>query len=209
MIKTMRLQIYASVVSCLLFSACTSVTPVPTDELETPTPIVMLSTTPSNVGPTAATAQETAQSKDTGQDCPPPSKTVDIAPQYYAPAAGNSPVWAIINKPILVFSMSEIRQAPLTEHGYQYKVLWVVEKTYSDKVMLQGGNLEDRTPLWFKIGGEEPTTNPTIDPLDPEAFSNPDYSDFPSYIFIPGAGCYFIEASWDKESWQINLSVIE
>ena len=105
--------------------------------------------------------------------------------------------------------MSEIREAPLTEYGYQYKVLWVVEKTYNNKVVLQGGNLADGTPLWFEIGGEEPTPTPTLDPLDPGAFSNPDYSDFPSYIFIPKPGCYFIEASWDKESWQINLSVTE
>lgn len=181
---------------------------MPADRLETPTPDAMLAATPSNSTLAVATTQEASQSKET-LDCLSPSKTVDIAPQYYGPAAGNSPVWAIINKPILVFSMSEIRESPLTEHGYPYKVLWVVEKSFSDKVALQGGNVEDGTPLWSQIGGEEPTRKLTIDPLEPGAYSNPDYSDFPSFIFIPKTGCYFIEASWDQESWQINLSIIE
>jgi hypothetical protein len=154
-------------------------------------------------------AQETAHSKDTDQNCPPPSKTVDIAPQYYGRAAGSSPVWAIINRPELVLSMDQIREGPLSEHGYPYKVLWVVQKNYSSKIVLEGGNLEDGAPLWFQIGGEEPTTTPIIDPLHPGAFSNSDYSDFPSYIFIPGTGCYFIEANWDQESWRINLSVTQ
>lgn len=88
-------------------------------------------------------------------------------------------------------------------------MLWVIEKTFSDKVVLQGGNLEDGTPLWFQIAGEEPTQNPTIDPLHAGAFSNPDYSDFPSFIFIPKSGYYFIEANWSQGDWQINLSVTE
>lgn len=209
MIKTIILLMCLSEVISLLLSACTTVTPVPASRLGPSTPTFMQPATPTASSLIEATAQETLQLTNTNQDCQPPSTTVDIAPQHYGRAAGKSPVWAIINRPKLVFSMSEIKEGPKTEHGYQHKVLWVVEKTYSGKVELEGGNLEDGTPLWFKIGGEYPTTNPIIDPLHPGAFSNPDYSDFPSYIFIPGTGCYFIEARWDKGSWQINLSVTE
>ena len=205
MLKTTILQIFGSVVTCLLFSACTSVTPVLSGSSEKATATLILPATPAE----SRTAVATAQSRDSDQDCPPPSKTVDIAPQYYGRAAGNSPVWAIINKPKLVLSMAEIREGSLTEHGYPYKVLWVVEKNYHGKVVLQGGNVEDGNPLWFKIGGEQPTTTPTIDPLHPGAFSNPDYSDFPSYIFIQGTGCYFIEASWDQKNWRIHLLITE
>ena len=208
MIKSTRLLIFVSIVVSLL-SACTMISPVPTSRLGTLTPTVTQPTASTELGSIEATAQETTDLEKTSQDCAPPSETVDIAPQYYGRAAGNSPVWAIINRPKLILSMSEMAESPLTEHGYQYKVLWVVEKNYSGKVVLQGGNVEDGTPLWFKIGGEEPTTTPTIDPLHPGAFSNPDYSDFPSYIFMPGIGCYFIEARWNKQSWRINLSVTE
>lgn len=107
----MRLQICVSVVICLLFSAYTSLTPAPTDRLERPTPAVLLSATASNSTLAAPPTQETTQSKKT-PDCPSPSETVHIAPQYYGPAAGNSPVWAIINKPTLVFSMSKIKESP-------------------------------------------------------------------------------------------------
>src|SRR5688572_28059959 len=96
----------------LFLSACTSITPAPTSTLERSTPTIIMPATP----------QETVHPKDTGEDCPPPSKTVDIAPQYYGRAAGNSPVWAIINKPELVWSMDEITESPLREQGYQYKV---------------------------------------------------------------------------------------
>jgi hypothetical protein len=85
--------------------------------------------------------------------------------------------------------------------------LWVIVKTYTDKVSLQGWNLEMNEPLWFQIGGQEPTTTPTLDPQNPGAYSNPDYVDFPSYIIIPEPGCYIIEASWDAGSWQIYLTI--
>jgi hypothetical protein len=132
---------------------------------------------------------------------------VDIAPQYYGRAAGSSPVWAIINRPELVFLMDEFGQNPLTEYGYQYKVLWVIEKNSQNKVVLHGGNLENGAPLWFKIGEDEPTTTPILDSLNPGAYSNPDYFDFPSYLYFPGTGCYFIEADWGEGIWRINLTV--
>ncbi|HEY4718680.1 MAG TPA: hypothetical protein VIH14_06670 [Anaerolineales bacterium] len=136
-----------------------------------------------------------------------PTKTVDIAPQTYGRAAGSWPVWAIINRTELILSMEEIQQAPLREHGYPYKVLWIIIKTYTDKVGLHGWNFEKNKPLWFQLGGEEPTTTPVLDPLTPGAYSIPDYVDFPSYVIIPGMGCYIIEAVWDAGSWQIYLTV--
>jgi hypothetical protein len=134
---------------------------------------------------------------------------VELAPQYYGRAAGRWPIWAIINRPELVFSMEEIQEVPMTEYGYRYKVLWVVIKTYTEKVSLQGWDWETDTPLWFQLGGEEPTTAPILDPLVPGAYSNADYVDFPSYVMFPETGCYVIEAAWGSESWQLYLTVEE
>src|SRR5687767_9995868 len=109
MVKIKRLSIFISIIT-LLFSGCTTITPVPTSTLRTSTPACIQPGTPREPGSIVTTAPETAHSKYTDQKCPPPSKTVDIAPQYYGRAAGSSPVWAIINRPELVLSMDQIRE---------------------------------------------------------------------------------------------------
>ena len=148
-------------------------------------------------------------STPSAQACPAPSHTIDIAPQYFGRGVGESPVWAITGGSELVWSMADIRVGAHTEHGYQHKVLWVIEKAYRGIVSLRGGNLENGELLWFQIEGEEPTTNPVLDPAKPSAYSNPDYADFPSNLLVPGAGCYFLEADWVEGTWRANLTVTE
>jgi hypothetical protein len=67
-------------------------------------------------------------------------------------------------------------------------------------------------PLWFQIGDKAPTTTPKLDPTQPGAYpynpANPDqvFPEYPSYLFIPRAGCYVLEASWPGGHWRIPFA---
>jgi hypothetical protein len=199
MIQEMKLL----AVFILFLSGCSTFKATPEESTAGLFPLLAVS----EASPASTPDRGEGQSAGSAAVCPAPSKTVDIAPEYYGRAAGESPVWAIINRFELVFASDEFEQNPLREYGYQFKVLWVLEKNSPGKVQLSGGNLVDGKPLWFQLGGDEPAMTPTLDPLNPGAYSNPDYLDYPSYLFLPGPGCYFIEADWGEGIWRINLTV--
>jgi hypothetical protein len=103
-------------------------------------------------------------------------------------------------------------EATIGEHGYYQKVLWVIQPNYGHPVHLSGSDSGRAAPLWFQIGDQPPTTAPVLDPAHPGAYpynpANPDqvFASYPSYLFIPHAGCYVLEASWPEGHWRIPFA---
>lgn len=90
-----------------------------------------------------------------------------------------------------------------TQYGWTWKVIWRVSTRYTQPVQLHGGNLRTGTPLWFQIEVQDPSTAPVLDPRPEEqqiaqsGYPNPPEAvDWGSYLYIPAAGCYYIEATW-------------
>jgi hypothetical protein len=103
-------------------------------------------------------------------------------------------------------------QSEIGEHGFYQKVLWVIQPHYSHPVQLSGIDSDRGSPLWFQIAGNAPTTVPVLDPTHPQAYpgepANPDevYACYPSYLFIPHAGCFVLEATWPGGHWRIPFA---
>jgi hypothetical protein len=103
-------------------------------------------------------------------------------------------------------------QAEIGEHGYYQKVLWVIQPHYGHPVHLSGSDLDRGSPLWFEIGNKAPTTAPVLDPTHPGAYpynpANPDqvFAEYPSYLFVPHAGCFVLEANWPEGHWRIPFA---
>jgi hypothetical protein len=121
---------------------------------------------------------------------------------------GGYPVWVLgMGGPYATLYFFNGSNNTRTSHGWADKKLWVVKRTYHGAVRLHGGSLRDSTPLWFQIGGNPPTTEPVLDLSGPETRGDKTgWADFPSYLFIPSAGCYFLEAEWEGGRWRLDFA---
>jgi len=134
--------------------------------------------------------------------CPagPPPHNVDAT---FAPVIGARPVGVagFISGPTLHVGAS-IHDL----HGWARKVLWATWPRYTQAVTLSGRQLYRGTPLWFQISDEAASRTPRLDPRHPvvpgSGPTGTGFAQFPSYLFIPVAGCYVLQARWPGGSWQ-------
>jgi hypothetical protein len=140
-------------------------------------------------------------------DCQPGPAPKRIT-RFTGPAVGVSPVWAIgfDGPPTKLYLRADWEH---TQLGWTRKVLWLVKSGSSGRVELRAWNAADktRTPLWFEFQPGEPSTSPVLDPKNPPIPpQSTQYKEFPSYLFIPEAGCYWLEASWKGGRWRIPFA---
>ena len=97
------------------------------------------------------------------------------------------------------------RDARRMRHGWRVKVLWVVSTDLESPARVRGHELGGGTSLWFEVEdrGETPVATATLDGAAPGGSTTTGYRDFPSYMYVPRAGCYELEASWSDGSWQL------
>ena len=168
-------------------------TPAPSPS-PTPTPLVASA---ANVGPVP-------------QNCSPGPTPKNVDPSQFGPGVGGSPVWAIgFDGPHATVHLNGWSEDPsLVQYGWNYKILWSVGPNYTHPVVLRGGLLSGGTPLWFQNGDQTPTTAPMLDPRYPGTLTGSDvgWAEFPSYLLIPKAGCYYLEAQWPGGSWRISFA---
>ncbi len=140
------------------------------------------------------------------QNCPPGPRPQNIFADII-PVIGSFPVWAagfVGPHAILHIGNGKSTQNNVyTQHGWYRKILWRVSRNSPSPVTLHGSSLRDGTPLWFQIGDQDPTLSPV---LDPGTAGEQPWTSFPSYIFIPQAGCYYLEAHWSSGSWRITFA---
>jgi hypothetical protein len=101
-----------------------------------------------------------------------------------------------------------VANGPHTTHGWRVKVLFVLEADASDAVTVKGASTGTRKPLWFRVGGRAATRVAVIDPARPPSPPDPSsrWKDYPSYFFLPAAGCFKLEARWVGGSWTRNFA---
>jgi len=130
----------------------------------------------------------------------------------YGNLIGSSPVWAglyaIFDKRRGAYHVQ--RDAPRNVYGWRIKVLWVVTADVEDPVRVVGTDAGKRARLWFEVNerDERPVRQATLDPATPGVpLTGDDYVEFPSYVYIPRAGCYSLEASWPGGSWRLVVGL--
>lgn len=192
------LALFLIAVSVVLFNGKTSTPAVPgtilvvqTSKPPTTTSIASASTA-LPVGP--------ASLGEAPQNCGPALALQQLAYDF-GPMAGGTPVGlvGISDKGVIEFNGN----LP-TQWGYPQKVLWAVAPTFTGTISLQGANVADGAPLWFKIGNV-PETTPVLDTKN--GGSNPSgWAAWPSTLYAPEAGCYLIKAQWPGGSWEITFA---
>jgi hypothetical protein len=131
---------------------------------------------------------------------------VEVSPDY-APLLGRAPVWF---GPYL--DVDEGRSilripadAPRTPYGWRVKFLWIVDLPQAAPVTLHGGEVSGPRALWIEPeSAEQAATEAALDPGPPGSGSG--FKEFPSYIYLPAAGCYFLQAAWQGGSWRIDFA---
>jgi hypothetical protein len=116
-------------------------------------------------------------------------------------AIGDSPVYAVGAWDSTGVLHAE--RATQTQYGEQVKVLWIIRPGFNSPVTLHGASKATGLPLYFEIDGAgSTTTSPTLDPnLNPGT----PWPNWPSYLDIPAADCYFVEADWSGGRWRVEF----
>ena len=96
-----------------------------------------------------------------------------------------------------------VENGPHTKYGWRVKVLVVVDAGQTDSLSLGLRRVGSRRALWFRVQGQPPSTKPVLDPAHPPvpAEESSRWKEFPSYFFLPSAGCFRLEARWPGGSW--------
>lgn len=97
--------------------------------------------------------------------------------------------------------------APRTEFGWRIKVLWVVRPKTDAMTSLSGDNAQTDEPLWFQIiETERAGTRGLLDPTAPGVPpSESGWTEFPSYLYFPRAGCYDLRADSGGAVWEVHF----
>jgi hypothetical protein len=86
------------------------------------------------------------------------------------------------------------------------KVLWVLHPGTTDLVTLSGREPGTGWPITFDPSNGPPSFAMRLDPSNPGTPSHrKGWSEYPSTLFFPEAGCYIIKASRTGGSWQRGL----
>jgi hypothetical protein len=106
--------------------------------------------------------------------------------------------------------------APYTQYGWPGFIDLILHTGVAGPVTLSGWDVRTGYPLWFGLvvagvwgAPQKMTSTYSLDPAHPaipEGGSTALENFWYGYIFVPGAGCYTLSASWPGGSWQITVS---
>ena len=137
-------------------------------------------------------------------DCRGPAPRPRTVSPAYGKLVGEEPLWAgfyaSYEEEAQAFSAPD---APRRRYGFRVKVLWIMSPRQEAPITLTGTNLATDRPLYFDV--EDLATRDTDAVLDPTLAGTGEHGwrELPSYIYFDGAGCFELEASWERGSWRL------
>lgn len=184
----------------LIMTACSPSAPLPSRGSASPTVAQPSATFP----PTPASTVTPPPLGVVPQNCSPGAVPHNVF-SALGPAVGQAPIWAVgFDGPHAVLRIPTSYDT-YTQYGWTWKLVWTVGPHFSQKVTLHAVNLRTGEPLWFQFDGPQ-TSSPVLDPQQsnhPAPAAGEGYAEWGSYLFIPVAGCYQIEATWPGGQWRI------
>jgi len=139
-------------------------------------------------------------------DCPPGPTPQPILPSI-GPVVGSPPVWAAgFDGPhAAIYLVPEA----FNQYGWGRKIIWEVGPNYMHLVTLHGANVQSGARIRFQFLDGDPTTSAVLDPHHPDhpgSAVGGDWNEWGSGMFLPTAGCYYLEASWPGGHWRITFA---
>lgn len=121
------------------------------------------------------------------------------------PGLGSGPVWLVgFSGPTASLVHLDSSQAKWL--GWYQTLTLFVEKGYEGTLLLQGGSQANGAPLWFSNENMSNANNSVY--LDMQRatdkqrfYSSGQWEFVPVNVFVPAAGCYFLQANWSGGSW--------
>ena len=136
-------------------------------------------------------------------NCTPGPTVRPIFPQL-GPGIGTAPLFVFGveggSRPLLIPPYDTY----VSPYGWTWKIIWEVGPHFSSKITLRGKNVHTGAPIWFQLLDEPIVSSAVLDPQSPDhpvPAAGAGYEEWGSYIFIPAAGCYQIEATWPGGQW--------
>lgn len=124
-------------------------------------------------------------------------------------AMGAFPIWVGLSDGVLPMPTEHYQENPRLPGWWATKLGWLITKAYTGTVRVSGWNVTDNTPMYFEFGDNGPLLLSTLDPAEPGGFVDglDDWAFFPSYAWVPQAGCYRLRAEWDGGLWEQVIAV--
>jgi len=174
------------------------------------------SPSPARVHPTATTSLTLVPT------APPPS--IEAIPSDCVPGPTLHPIFSglgpgIGKAPLFVFGFGgphpvlridpshDPYQAP---YGWIWKIIWEVGPHFASTITVQGNNVRTKAPIRFQLLDEPVVSSALLDPQHPDhpvPAAGDGYAEWGSYLFVPAAGCYQIEATWPRGHWSFLFAV--
>jgi hypothetical protein len=133
-----------------------------------------------------------------------------ISPDPGIPSAiGTFPIWLGITDGVLPMPTEHYQENPQLPGWWATKVGWLIPKVYTGTVQVRGWNVADDSPMYFEFGDDGALTSAALDPDEPGGFVDglEDWAFFPSYVWVPKAGCYRLRAEWNGGLWEQVIAV--
>lgn len=143
-------------------------------------------------------------------NCPPtpPSRTET---PFFGAGVGVSPVWVVgFDQPYATKRLTGVSTS-YTPRGWTALVIWAIEPGYKGRVTIHGGGLRDGRPIWLSVGlRQDPALSATLDPAGVDLdLQSENWNEWFGALYLPTAGCYFLEADWPNGSWRVSFAAGE
>ncbi|HUY79276.1 MAG TPA: hypothetical protein VMV29_21080 [Ktedonobacterales bacterium] len=167
--------------------------------------------TPPSVGAIATTAPGTQTSGGgvlgaAPLSCP-SAASLSLINASLGSGIGSPPVWGVgLSGSSATLHLGA--NAVKTANGWQGAIKWVATANAHGPIVIQGQLMEgDYPPVWFQSGTQQATTEIILDQAHPGPGSTSAFSQFPTTIWVPQAGCYQITVNWYTGSWSAVVGI--
>lgn len=159
-------------------------------------------------------------------NCPPGDPLVDFAPTAIIPGVGGGDVWAVglvgpdgkaisgQHATAKIGGPQPINSA-FTSAGWPIQMMVLARTDFAQTVTITGRDLRTGYDLWFS-----PDSNNPNDVAEAAPIATIDFSDYGSLggtsggqwkiwfgvLYLPGAGCYTLQANWPGDGWVVNFA---
>ncbi len=128
---------------------------------------------------------------------------------YGSPALGAYPVWVTgfdgdAALPAVHFGPQFYRA--YTPAGWAWRILLVVPPGYEQAITVRAGRQSDGASLTLET--DPPAGAAAALALDPRQphWRIEGWSEWPAWVFLPAAGCYYLEAHWPGGAWRLSFT---
>lgn len=118
---------------------------------------------------------------------------------------GESPLWVTgFTGPSA--TLNHLTRAKQSFLGWYQEIKLILDATYDGNILIQGGAQDGGALLWFGASADQEWTNTvTVNPRQPvipgQLSKDGQHVTLTVSVYVPRAGCYFLQADWAGGSW--------